>query len=571
MKELLAAARGEEKADLVFKNGRVLDVFNGVLVEETVAVAGGRILGYGDYEGKEEVDLKGRILIPGFIDSHLHLESSMVTVGEFARQVIPLGTTTVFADPHEIANVTGVKGLEFLLAEGRRYPWNFNLMAPSSVPSSSFETSGAVLDSECLKSLLEKKFLFGLGEVMNYPGVINGDEEVWKKLGIFKDYFRDGHAPGVTGKELNAYLLGGIAADHEAISAEEALEKIRAGMYIMIREGSTARNLKDLIRAVNRRNFHRFVLATDDRHPEDLVNEGHINYLVRRAIEEGCEPEIAVRMATFNAACCFGLRDLGAVAPGFRADLLVIRDFDSLEVQEVYKDGLLVARDGHCCFDVYPPQKEKEIWDTIKIKPITEKDFQLPAGNLFRVIKLVPGQIITEEKIKKLRVEKGDTADLVAEGLVKIAVLERHHYTGNIGLGLLEGLGLRRGALATSVAHDSHNILVAGVDDGDMVNAVQEIERIGGGLVVVDGGRILESLPLPIAGLMSEKPVGEVAAQLQKVEAAAGSLGVAIDSPFMALSFLALPVIPALKITDKGLFDSRRFRPVPLVVEGGDY
>lgn len=570
MKELLAAARGDVKADIVFKNGRVLDVFNGVLVEEKVAVAGGRILGYGDYEGKKEVDLNGRILSPGFIDSHLHIESSMAPVGEFARQVIPLGTTTIFADPHEIANVAGVNGIEFLLAEGGRYPWNFNLMAPSSVPASFFETSGAVLDSKCLKALLQKKELFGLGEVMNYPGVINGDEEVWEKLSLFKDFFRDGHAPGVTGRELNAYLLGGIGADHEAVSVEEALEKVRAGMYIMIREGSAARNLKDLIRAVNRRNFHRFVLATDDRHPEDLVHEGHINYLVRRAIEEGCEPEIAVGLATLNAARCFGLRDVGAIVPGFKADLLVIRDFDSLEIQEVYKDGLLVAREGHCCFNIYRPKRKKEIWDTVKIKSVAEKDFHLPAGNLFRVIKLVPGQIVTEQKIQKLKVEKGHAVNLAAEGLAKIAVLERHHYTGNIGLGLLEGLGLWRGALATSVAHDSHNILAAGVDDPDMVKAVEEIERMGGGLAVVCNGRVLESLPLPIAGLMSEKPVVEIAAQLQKIRAAARSLGVTIDSPFMALSFLALPVIPALKITDKGLFDSRRFQPVSLVAEGGD-
>lgn len=569
MKELLAAARGDVPADLVFKNGQVFDVFNGVLVEETVAVAGGRILGYGDYEGKDEVDLAGRILCPGFIDSHLHIESSMVTAGEFARQVIPLGTTTVFADPHEIANVAGVEGIQFMLEEGKRYPWNFFLMVPSCVPASPFEAGGAVLTSESLEPLVNKEGLFGLGEMMNYPGVIFGDEETWRKLELFQDRFRDGHAPQVVGKELNAYLLGGIGADHEAVGPEEALEKVRAGLYLMIREGSAARNLNDLIKAVTIYNSHRFLFATDDRHPEDLLAEGHINFLIKRAVAGGCPPETALQLATVNAASCFGLRDLGAIAPGRRADLLVIGDLESLAIHEVYKDGVLVARDGKNLFPVYQPKKGK-MRDTVKIKPVTEKDFHLPAGNLYRIIKLLPGQIVTGQEIKRLQVEKGQVINLVKEGLAKIAVIERHHATGRIGLGLLAGLGLRRGALATSVAHDTHNLLVAGVSDADMVLAVKEIERMGGGLVAACGGRVVESLSLPVAGLMSEKPVQKVAGQLQKLEEAARNLGVTINSPFMALSFLALSVIPALKITDRGLIDSERFQPVSLVVaEGG--
>lgn len=570
MKELLAAARGEVPADLVFKNGKVFDVFNGTLVEATVAVAGGRILGYGDYEGKTEVDLAGRILCPGFIDSHVHIESSMVTVGEFARMVIPLGTTTVFADPHEIANVAGVEGIEFMLEEGKKFPWNFFLMVPSCVPASPFEAGGAVLTSETLKPLAEREDLFGLGEMMNYPGVISGDDETWRKLELFRERFRDGHAPQVVGKELNAYLLGGIGADHEAVSAGEALEKIRAGIYLMIREGSAARNLNDLLKAVTAQNFHRFLFATDDRHPEDLLEEGHINFLIKRAVAAGCPPETALRMATINAATCFGLRDLGAIAPGRRADLLVIDDLNSLTVHEVYKDGVLVAEDGESLFPVCPPAKGK-MGDTVKIKAVKEEDFHLPAGNLFRIIRLLPGQIVTGQEIRRLRVEKGQVVNLVEESLAKIAVIERHQATGRIGLGLLAGLGLRRGALATSVAHDAHNLLVTGVNDADMAIAVKEVARMGGGLAAVCDGRVVESLALPVAGLMSERPVAEVAGQLRRLEAAAQEFGAAIASPFMALSFLALSVIPALKITDRGLVDSENFQPVPLVVaEGGD-
>lgn len=549
MRSLLKQARGEAKADLVFKNGRVLDVFNAELVATDVAVAAGRILGLGEYSGKEEVDLKGMILAPGYIDGHLHVESSMVSVDQFARRVIALGTTTVFADPHEVANVAGLAGIEWLLDQGNALPWNFNLLLPSCVPSSPHETAGAQLEAGDLEQLMDQPGVAGLGEVMSFPAVIQGDEAIWAKLDLFRHRFIDGHAPGVTGKDLNTYALGKIRADHEVTSPEEALEKVRAGLYVMIREGSAARNLAALLPAVNEKNFSRFLFATDDRDLGDLLSQGHIDWLLHQAVEHGMDPMDAIRLATINSAQCLGLNDVGAIAPGRRADLLVLEDLNSFRPLAVYKDGNCVARKGQALFPVSPGTSVPDrVAKSINIAPVTAQDFRLPAQGKYQVIRLIPGEIFT----KADEATATELKDPTAHDLVTLAVVERHKKSGNIGLGLLRGLDLKKGALASSVAHDAHNIIVAGANSADMAAAVEAVVETQGGLVVVADGEILARLPLPLAGIMSPEPLEEVAKQLDQLERAAIALGVQIKSPFMALAFLALPVIPQLKLTDQG-------------------
>lgn len=561
MKGLLPAARGDVPAELVFKNGRVVDVFSGKLVETGVAVSQGLILGLGDYQGREEIDLEGRILCPGFIDGHCHVESSMLAVGEFARCLVALGTTTIFADPHEIANVAGAEGIRYLLREGAKYPWNFHLMLPSCVPASAWETAGAQLRAQDLKKLAKAPGVFGLGEVMNYPGVIQGEDEVWQKLVLFQDRFIDGHAPGLGGKELNAYLLGGVRADHEVTTAREAREKVRAGMYIMIRESSAARNLSALLAVVDADNFSRFFFATDDRHPSDLLARGHINWMLKEAVRLGTDPLAAIRLATINTAQAMGQRRIGAIAPGCRADLVVLEDLVSFRSAQVYKDGKLVAEDGRALFPALAPDKiPKRVACSMNIRGLCREKFALPPAAEYRVIQLIPGQIVTEEG----RVTHQETEALAANDLVLLAVVERHRGSGRVGLGLLRGLGLKKGAIAASIAHDSHHIIVAGLDPGEMSAAVEAVAQMQGGLAAVEGETVLARLALPLAGLMSPEPIEAVAAQLKSVEVAARSLGAKAENPFATLSFMALPVIPALKITDRGLFDVNAFRPVDL-------
>lgn len=561
MKGLLPVARGDVPAELVFKNGRVVDVFSGTLAETGVALSRGRIVGLGDYRGEVEIDLAGQILCPGFIDGHCHIESSMLAVGEFARCLVALGTTTIFADPHEIANVAGLEGIRYLLREGTKYPWNFNLMLPSCVPASDWETAGACLGARDLKKLMGQPGVFGLGEVMNYPGVIHGDEGVWQKLALCQDRFIDGHAPGLGGNELNAYLLGGIRADHEVTTVQEAREKVRAGMYIMIRESSAARNLAALLEAVDADNFSRFFFATDDRHPSDLLARGHINWMLKEAVRLGTDPLAAIRLATINAAEAMGQRGIGAIAPGRRADLVILEDLVQFKPIQVYKDGVLVAEEGKALF---PAQVEKNIparvARSVHIRSLGPEKFTLPPAGEYRVIQLVPGQIVTEEA----RATQQETEALAENDLVLLAVAERHQGSGRVGLGLLRGLGLNRGAIAASIAHDSHHVIAAGLDPADLAAAVEAVAEMQGGLVVVEGGRVLARLALPLAGLMSPEPIEAVAAQLKAVEEAAIGLGARTENPFATLSFMALPVIPAIKITDRGLFDVNQFRPVDL-------
>lgn len=564
MTTLLEMTRGTIPAELVFKNGRVVDVFSGKLVETDVAVGSGIILGMGRYQGQEEVDLENRILCPAFIDGHCHIESGMAGVGEYARRLVALGTTTIFADPHEIANVAGLEGIRYILAQGEQYPWNLYLMLPSCVPASPWETAGAVLEAKDLKQLIKEPGVFGLGEVMNYPGVIHGDHNLWRKLELFRNRFIDGHAPGLRDKGLNAYLLGGVKADHEVTTAEEARAKVQAGMYVMIREGSAAHNLAALLQAVDEKNQGRFMYATDDRDPGDLITQGHINWILKEACRLGQDPLDAIRMATLNTANAMGLTNIGAIATGRRADLVVLEDLVDFNPVQVYKDGTLAAKNGKALFEVTEdwecvPQSIKQ---SVHIKGVRPTDFVLPQADRYRVIELTPGQIVTRQG----EAEPDQVNNLPDHNLALLAVVERHHASGRIGLGLLRGLGLNRGAIASSIAHDSHHIIVAGIDPVDIAAAVERISEMQGGLVAVAGGRVIAQMPLPIAGLMSQDPLDSVAAQLNQVERAARDLGVNIKSPYMALSFLALPVIPALKLTDKGLFDAEKFRPVKLKI-----
>lgn len=568
--KLLEKARGERSADTVLKNAEIVDVFNEELIKGDLAISDGKIIGIGDYEGEEEIDLTGKVLAPAFIDGHLHLESAMVQVEEFAREIISRGITTIVADPHEIANVAGLDGIEYMLEKGLDLPWNFNLMLPSCVPATSFETSGAELKAEDLKTMIDKSGIFGLGEVMDYIGVVNGEKGVWDKLELFHDKFIDGHAPGLSGKELNTYLLGGIKADHECTTAEEALEKIRKGMYVMIREGSVTRDLKQLLPAVNEKNFNRFLFATDDRHPGDIIKEGHVDFMIKKAVREGISPIKAIKLATINSASVLGFEDLGALAPGYKADIVVLDSLKNLNVKKVYKDGKKVAEDGDYLPQVAEDKRKNEnekIYSSVNIGSISFDDFELPQGKKYRVMELVDDQIVTRKTTVSFSEPPVTNHKLREKEINKLAVVERHHKTGNVGLGLLKGLGLKDGAIATSVGHDSHNIIVVGLKKEDMMAAVKEVERLNGGIVITKDGKVVDRLALPIAGLMSDKPLEEVADILGRLRKEVAELGSTNDEPFMTISFMALPVIPRLKVTDKGLFSAEELSFVPLVVE----
>ncbi|MDY6894033.1 MAG: adenine deaminase, partial [Thermotogota bacterium] len=490
-KDLLPTALGKEKADLVFKNGKIIDVFNEKIIEEDLAISNGLIIGFGNYEGKEEVDLEGKFISPGFIDAHLHLESAMVTIEEFAKTVIPLGTLTLVADPHEIANVAGKVGIKYFLTIGNNLPWNFNLMIPSCVPVTPFDKSGSILNAEKIKELMTEGSFFGLGEVMDYEGVITAQDYIWDKIELMKNYFIDGHAPKLEGKFLNAYLLAGIMADHETTSPDEALEKVSKGMYIMVREGSVTRDLQSLLPAINDKNNCNFLFATDDKHPEDLIKEGHINFMIKKAIKLGMEPVRAIKLATINAARSLGLHRLGGIAPGYKADLLIIDNLKELNILQVYKDGKKVAENGKALFQVDSNNSERppSIFHSVNIAPIKEEDFNIPKGKTYRVISMIQDQIITEEESFSFP-DSFEEEEFIRYNINKIAVVERHKSTGKIGLGLIKGFGLKSGAIASSIAHDSHNIIVIGTNSRDMKMAVEKIAEIQGGIVIVNNKNI---------------------------------------------------------------------------------
>jgi len=569
MKKLTDTATKREPADLVLKEAQVLDVFSGKIERKDVAIKDGYVAALGlDFPAQETIDLKGAYLIPGYIDAHIHLESSLVSPAQFCKVTLARGTTALIADPHEIANVLGVEGVEYMLRITQNLPLDIFFTAPSCVPASPLETSGAVLGAKELEPLLDHPRVVGLGEVMNFPGVINGDTQLLEKiqLALSKGKKVDGHAPGVTGEALSAYVAPGITSDHECVHLKEAEEKLKRGMYIMIREGSTAKNMSALIPLVRAFGVSRFMLVTDDRHPQDLLEEGHMDFLLRKAVYMGIAPNLAVRMATFNPAFYFNLRRRGAIAPGYIADMVVVKDLRDFFPMWVFKGGRMMAQDGTLLenIDTSLPEPPPPSFH-IKLPP---QPFRIPArGKKARIIVVIPNQIVTEMEEAEPTVKDGEVVADPARDLLKVAVVERHMATGNVGVGLIKGFGLQKGALASSVAHDSHNVVVVGTSDEEMLLAVKKVEDMGGGLVVVKGQETLAALPLPLAGLVSLDPVEVVARKVQELHRAALQLGCALDNPFMALSFLALPVIPRLKITDLGLVDVEKFQVVDVFLE----
>ncbi len=566
---VLAVARGDAPADLALDGGRVVNVFTHEILEQSVAVVDGIIAAVGEArEARERVDLGGRLLLPGLIDAHVHLESSMVVPSEFARAVVPRGTTTVVCDPHEIANVAGLDGVRWMLDASADLPLDVLVMAPSCVPATDLATSGARLTASDLATLADRPRVLGLAEVMNVPGAVLGDPEVHAKLDTFAGRPVDGHGPGLGGRWLDAYIACGVGSDHECLTADEAMEKLRRGMRIFLRHGTGAKNLVDLLPAVSPATLARCALCTDDRHPHDLLDEGHIDHLLRLAIKHGLDPVEAICLATLNAADAFGLSDRGAVAPGRRADLVVCSDLERFQAEIVFAGGRMVARDGEPVCDWPAADPGKRSMAAAVVIDVDALDFRVPAtGPSYRVIGIVPGQIVTEHLVEELPVQNGSALPDLDRDIVILAVVERHHGSGNVGAGFVRGLGLGRGAIAGTVAHDHHNLVVAGCDETSMRTATGAAAAMGGGLVAVDGERVLARLPLPVAGLMSDRSLAEVRTSLDDLLAAATQLGCTHPDPFMILSFLALEVIPALKLTDRGLVDVERFELVPVAVD----
>ncbi len=567
MEHLIAVARGDQPADLLLRNGKVVNVYSGEILDSDIAVAAGHIAGFGSRSARSEVDLRGRYVAPGYIDAHVHLESAMASPTEFARAVLPRGTTTVVADPHEIANVLGLAGIEYMLQATAAQPLQFFFTLSSCVPATSMETAGAELTAAILAPLITHPRIVALAEMMNFPGVIQGDPDVMDKIRLAQDVRKrvDGHAPGVQGASLDAYIAAGIASDHECITAAEAMQKLRRGMHIMIREGTGAKNMEALLEIIRPATAHRLMWCTDDRHPHDILAEGHIDAIVRKAIGHGVPPHLAIRMATLNPAAYFGLPRTGAIAPGQRADMVVFSQLENPEVEAVYTGGQLVAEHGNLLESVVLPEPRPPA-ATMNVNPAALDFRRAATGPRIRVIEIVPGQIVTRQSIAAAPVAEGRVVSDPDRDLLKIAVVERHRGTGRTGIGFVRGMGLRRGAIASSVAHDAHNIIVVGVADTDMHAAVRHVIDMQGGLVVVEDEKILASLALPIAGLMSPEPIRSIQEQLTALTRAAGDLGTSLADPFMTLSFLALPVIPELKLTDRGLVDVNRFAPVDLFV-----
>ncbi len=564
---IITAARGDAPVDLLLVNAKIVNVFSGRVIDGAIAVKNGTIVGFGDYDTAKTIDLEGRYVAPGFIDSHVHIESSMTCVAEFARTVAPCGTTTVVADPHEIANVLGAAGIDYMLRSAEGQPVDCLFSLPSCVPATDMETAGARLDAGDLAPFFAHPRIVALAEMMNYPGVIFSDADVMAKLALARRHRRpmDGHAPGLSGRQLSAYAAAGIASDHECTRAGEALEKLELGIHIMVREGTCARNLDALFPVIDEHTWHRMMWCTDDRHPHDLLAEGHVDAVIRKAVAKGLDPVTAIRMGTINPADYFGIRDAGAIAPGRKANLVVFSDLADIRAEKVFYMGRPVAENGRLLPGVHRPAPVA-VPPSMRLNP-NGLNFSIPVkGRRMRVIRAIADQVVTRCEIMDVKEKDGMAVADTARDVIKMCVVDRYTGRAHTGKGFVTGLGLKRGAIASSVAHDSHNIIVAGVIDADMQAAVTAVAQMGGGLVASNDGKVLASLPLPVAGLMSDQPVETVRQQMDGMIAAAKDLGAGLSDPFMTLGFLALPVIPDLKLTDKGLVDVTRFEVVSLFI-----
>lgn len=567
LKNRIDVAAGRKPADLLLCGGRVVSVFTGKILKTDVAIADGVIVGFGKYEAKRKIDLNNGFLSAGLIDSHIHIESTFLTPSEFAKAVVPRGTTSVVADPHEIANVMGEDGIRWMLEASEGLPLDIYFGLPSCVPATNLETSGACLEAESLRKFANHARIVSIGEVMNYPSVISGSSKILKKIRLLKGMRVDGHAPGLTGKELYAYIVAGIHSDHESTTVSEAEEKLMAGMHLMIREGSTEKNLEELIKIITPENSHRCFFCSDDRSARDLIYDGHVDDILRKAVKAGIPPITALQMATNNAPYYFRLANRkGAVAIGYRADLVVFDDLKNFRARMVFKSGKLVAKNGELIAPC-KPKKIRKLKTSVHIKNFKPSDLKVRARNShIRVIQIVPKQIITKEQIFKAKITNGFVETDNKRDILKLIVVERHKKTGNIGVGFVKGFGFKSGAIASSVAHDSHNIIAVGTSDDDLFFAVKEIEKMQGGFAVIENNKVLAKLPLPVAGLMTDLPVKKVANDYDMLQIAARKIGAKIADPFLQLSFLALPVVPELRLTDRGLVDTSTSKYVSLFV-----
>ena len=570
MENIINVARGLEKADLVIKNANVVNVLSEEIYKGDIAIVDGIIAGIGEnYSGKKEIDVNGAFVSPSFIDGHVHLESAMLLPKEFASVVLPAGTTTVIIDPHEISNVLGLHGISFMHEAVKNLPMDVFTMLPSCVPATPFETSGFDLNSYDLSLLIDKPWVLGLAEMMNFPGVLNLDNNVMAKLELAKSKEKriDGHAPYLSGKDLCAYVASGVKSDHECTTPEEAIERIRLGMYVMIREGTAAKDLDALLPVLKNCNTRKCIFVTDDRHPSDLKE--HINGMVRRAVEAGVDPIKAIQVASLNTAEYFGLQNLGAIAPGYKADLLVLPDLKSFKPDIVMKNGNVIAHNGKLAIEI-PQGEALAVRNSVNVRWITPEDFKIsvnePDGKIgVKALEVIPHQLITKSVETEALVEDGNAISNIENDTLKICVIERHRATGNIGKGFVKGFNLKCGAIASTVAHDSHNMIVIGTNDADMYTAAVALIKCKGGKVVVKDGEIISELALPIAGLMSDREFDYVVDKCEELNQAAHSIGCELNDPFMTMGFLSLPVIPELKITDKGVFDTNKFDFIDII------
>lgn len=562
----ITSASKKVKADVVVKNGKIIDVFNLNIIEGNIAICDGKIIGIGDYEGNVIIDAGGRYVSPAFIDSHVHIESSMVTPQEFSKVVIPHGVTTVITDPHEIANVAGARGIQYMLDDSEGIPLDVMIMLPSSVPATPYENAGAILRANELQPFYEHPRVLGLAEVMDYPSVRDGEKSMLNKLedAIHSNAIIDGHGAGLDEIGLNIYRTAGITTDHECTTAKEALDRISRGFYVLIREGSAAKDLRSLISVVTERNARRFMFCTDDKHLDDLTNEGSIDHNIRLAIQEGIDPLIAIQMGSLNAAECYGLKGKGAIAPGYYADFLLLDSLENLDIFQVYKNGRMVANQGKYLASTRGKTNEEGLTDSVQFPSVTKNSLQIKMNqNLAHVIEIIPNSLITNHLVEVVDVDGETFIPSIDKDQLKLAVIERHHLTGNIGLGIVKGFGFTSGAIATTIAHDSHNIVAVGTNDEDILHAVNELNHIQGGIVIVKDNQAIASLSLPIGGLMTNQSPEKVNESIHRLDQALKQIGGPDGfNPLLTLSFLSLPVIPELKLTDKGLFDVKKFKHI---------